>query len=69
MRQFILSISSSKAILVGVIPADMLKDLLDKHHSLITKIINLSFDNGCIPDDLRLAEVSLIFKKPTRHRT
>ena len=69
MRQVILSISGSKAILVGVIPADMLKDLLDKHHSLITKIINLSFDNGCIPDDLRLAEVSLIFKKPTRHRT
>ena len=69
MRQVILSISGSKAILVGVIPADMLKDLLDKHLSLITKIINLSFDNGCIPDDLRLAEVSLIFKKPTRHRT
>ena len=69
MRQVILSISGSKAILVGVIPEDMLKDLLDKHLSLITKIINLSFDNGCIPDDLRLAEVSLIFKKPTRHRT
>ena len=69
MRQVILSISGSKAILVGVIPADMLKDLLDKHLSLITKIINLSFDNGCIPDDLRLAEVSLIFKKPSRHRT
>ena len=69
MRQVILSISGSKAILVGVIPEDMLKDLLDKHLSLITKIINLSFDNGCIADDLRLAEVSLIFKKPTRHRT
>ena len=69
MRQVILSISGSKAILVGVIPEDMLKDLLDKHLSLITKIINLSFDNGCIPDDLRLAEVSLIFKKPSRHRT
>ena len=69
MRQVILSISGSKAILVGVIHEDMLKDLLDKHLSLITKIINLSFDNGCIPDDLRLAEVSLIFKKPSRHRT
>ena len=69
MRQVILSISGSKAILVGVIPADKLKDLLDKHLSLITKIINLSFDTGCIPDDLRLAEVSLIFKKPSRHRT
>ena len=32
------------------------------HLSLITKIINLSFENGCFPDDLKLAEVSPIFK-------
>ena len=40
----------------------MLKVRLDLHLSLITKIINLSFENGCFPDDLKLAEVSLIFK-------
>ena len=45
-------------------PADMLKVTLDMIHlSLITKIINLSFENGCFPDDLKLAEVSPIFKK------
>ena len=27
------------------------------------KIINLSFENGCFPDNLKLAEVTLIFKK------
>ena len=48
---------------MGDIPADMLKVTLDIHLSLITKIINLSFENGCFPDDLKLAEVGPIFKK------
>ena len=46
VRQVILSIDGSKVT----------------HLSLITKIINLSFENGCFPDDLKLAEVSPIFK-------
>ena len=41
--------------------ADMLKVTLDIHLSLITKIINLSFENGCFPDNLKL--FSPIFKK------
>ena len=41
----------------------MLQVTLDIHLSLIMKIINLSFENGCFPDDLKLAEVSPIFKK------
>ena len=48
---------------MGDIPADILKVTLDIHLSLITKIINLSFENACFPDDLKLAEVSPIFKK------
>ena len=63
VRQVILSIDSSKVTPVGDIPADMLKVTLDIHLSLITKIINLSFESGCLPDDLNLAEVSPIFKK------
>ena len=63
VRQVILSIDGSKATSVGDILADMLKVTLDIHLSLITKIINLSFENGCFPDDLKLAEVSPIFKK------
>ena len=63
VRQVILSIDGSKATPVVDIPTDMLKVTLDIHLSLITKIINLSFENGCFPDDLKLAEVSPIFKK------
>ena len=29
----------------------------------ITQIINISIDNGCYPGDLKLAEVSPVFKK------
>ena len=42
---------------------DMLKGTLDINLSAIMKIINLSFENGCFPDNLKLAEVTLIFKK------
>ena len=63
VRQVILNIDGSKATPVGDIPADILKVTLDIHLSLITKIINLSFENACFPDDLKLAEVSPIFKK------
>ena len=48
---------------MGDIPADILKVTLDTHLSLISKIINLPFENACFPDDLKLAEVSPIFKK------
>ena len=62
-RKIIVSIDSSKATPVGNIPADMLRFTLDIHLSLITKIINLSLESGCFPDELELAEVKLIFKK------
>ena len=60
-RQVILSINDSKATPVGDTSADMLKVTLNL--SLIMNIINLSFENGCFSDDLKLAEVSSIFKK------
>ena len=63
VRKVIFSIDDSNATLVGDVPADILKLTLDIHLSLITKIISLSFENGCFPDDLKLAEVIPIFKK------
>ena len=63
VQQVILSIDGSKATLLGNIPAEMLKVTPDIHLLLITKIINSSFENGCFPDDLKLAEVRPIFKK------
>ena len=48
---------------MGDIPADMLKVTLDIHLTRYTKISNLSFESGCFPDDLKLAEVTPSFKK------
>ena len=48
---------------MGYIPVDMLKVTLGIYLSLITKIVNLPFENGCFPDKLKLTEVSPIFKK------
>ena len=48
---------------MGDIPADILKVTLNIHLSPITKIIKLSFENGCFLDDLKLAEVSSVLKK------
>ena len=36
---------------------------MDIHLPFITKIINVSYENTCFPDELKLAEVSPIFKK------
>ena len=61
--EIILSLDGSKATPVGDIPADILKSTVDIHLPFITKIINVSFENGRFPDELKLAETSLIFKK------
>ena len=61
--KIILSLDGSKATPVGDIPADMLKSAVYIHLLFITKIINVSFENSRFPDELKIAEVSLIFKK------
>ena len=48
---------------VGDIPVDMLKQTIDIHLPVFTKIINTSFDNDCYPDEIKLAEVSPAYKK------
>ena len=61
--EIILSLDVSKATPVGDIPADVLKSTVNIRLPFITKIINVSFENGSFPDELKLAEVSPIFKK------
>ena len=63
LHEIILSLDGSKATPVGDIPVDILKYTVDIHLPFITKIINVSFENGHFPDELKLAEVSPIFKK------
>ena len=61
--KIILSLDGSKATPVGDIPTDVLKSTVDIHLPFITKIINVSFGNGRFSDELKLAEVSPIFRK------
>ena len=63
VREIILTLDGSKATPVGDTPADTLKSTVDTHLPFITKIISFSFENGCFPDDLKLAEVHPNFKK------
>ena len=63
VRETILNLDSSKVTPVGDIPADMLISTNGIHLPFLTKIINFPFENGCFPDELKLAEVSPIFKK------
>ena len=63
VREIILNLDGSKATPVGDIPSDILKSTVDIHLSFITKIINVSFENACFPDELKLSEVRPIFKK------
>ena len=54
---------AKKPPLLGDIPTGMLKSTMDIHTSVLTEIINLSLRNGCLPDYLKLAEVSAICKE------
>ena len=58
-----MNLGGSKATPVRDIPTDMLKQTMDIHLPIMTQIINMSIDNNCYPDDLKLAEVSSVFKK------
>ena len=58
-----MNLDGPKATPVGDIPKNMLKQTVDIHLPIMTQIINMSIDNNCQPDDLKLAEVSPVFKK------
>ena len=57
MRKFIMNLDGSKAIPVGDIPTDMLKQTIDIRLPII------SIDNDCYPDDPKLADVFPVFFK------
>ena len=57
MRKFIMNLDGSKAIPVGDIPTDMLKQTID------IRLPIMSIDNDCCPDDPKLADVFPLFLK------
>ena len=62
VREVIMNLDSSKAAPIGDISVDILKSTIDIHLPFITNSINLSIEKGCFPEELKLAEVSPIFK-------
>ena len=58
-----MNLDNSKATPVGNIPTDMLKQTIDIYVPIMTQIINMSIDNNCYPDDLKLTEVGPVVKK------
>ena len=63
VRKEILNLSSKKATKNGDIPAKILKKIVDIYIKEITFIINDCIENGIFPDNLKLVNVSPIFKK------
>ena len=62
-RKEIVNLGGSKATPIGDISADIFKSTVDIHLPFTTNSINLSIKNGYFPEELKLAEVSPIFKK------
>ena len=63
VREEIMNLAASKATPIVDIFVDILESTVDIHLSFIINTINLSIENGCFPEELKLAEVSPIFKK------
>ena len=63
VRKEILNLSYTKATKNGDILAKILKKSVDIYIKEITFIINDCIENGIFPDNLKLANVSPIFKK------
>ena len=63
VKREIMNLNSKKATCHGTIPAKILKKFCDSYHPIITKIINKSITEGTFPSELKLAEVTPVFKK------
>ena len=58
-----MNLYDSLANRVGDIPTGVLQQIVDIDLPVMTQIINMSINNNCYPDDLKLAEVSPVFNK------
>ena len=63
VREELMIIDGSKATPIGDISVDILQSAVDTQLLFITNSISLSIKKGCFPEELKIAEVSPIFKK------
>ena len=63
VRKEIMNLDGSKATPIGYISVDILKSTVYIHLPFITNSINLAIEKVFFPEELKVAEVSPIFKK------
>ena len=63
VKKVIKSLNKKKAAISTCIPVKILIDSIDRYLPVLTDIINNSVTNGTFPDELKLAEVTPIYKK------
>ena len=63
VKEEIINLDGSKVSLIGDVFADVLKSTVDIQLPFITNNIDLSIEKGYFPEELKLAEVSSIFKR------
>ena len=63
VREEIMNLDGSKATPNGDISVGILKSTVDIQVPSITSSINLSIEKGCFPEELKIDEVSPVFKK------
>ena len=63
VKKEILNLSSKKAIRKGNVPAKILKNSINTYLSELMILINKCFKEGVFPNDLKVADITPIFKK------
>ena len=63
VKRDIMNLNSKKATCHGDIPAKILKQFCDSCLTIIIKIIHENITEGAFPKELKLAEVTPVFKK------
>ena len=63
VKKELMNLSSKKATRMGDIPAKILKDSLSVYTKVLTTIINNCLKDGLFPNELKLVDVSSVFKK------
>ena len=62
-KNVIKSLNKKKSAISSCIPVKVLIDSVDTYLPIFTDIINSSIRNGTFPEELKLAEMTPIFKK------
>ena len=63
VKKVIKSLNKKKSVISSCIPAKVLIDSVDTYLQIFTDIINSYIRNGAFPEEVKVAEVTPLFKK------